>query len=317
MRVGAHKDPARVDLPQYSARALFETITNAVVHRDYSMRGGRIRLSMFSDRVEIQSPGALANSLGIEDLSFRQATRNELLASVLGKTGVGGINGAEERVFIIERRGDGVPIIYRETEQLAGQSPRFGMIGTSELCVILPSAPTAADPAHVQVSVEANGRALAGATVLVLLPNHTYKLTQTDPFGLAAVSLHTTALPLTVFVAAPGHAANVTRNWSPSLSELSVQLEPLSAGGSIIFEDGTGHVPGLKGRLNPIRDTLDRTYLYTSNIAVNEGRPQPVHFAPNEDLSLVDANGTRCLARIVEIRGSCALVQYQFASPAQ
>ena len=62
MRVGAYKDPARVDLPQYSEEALFEAIANAVAHRDYSMHGSRIRLSMFADRVEIQSPGALANS---------------------------------------------------------------------------------------------------------------------------------------------------------------------------------------------------------------------------------------------------------------
>ena len=48
MSVAAHKDPARLDLPQYSERAIFEAVVNAVVHRDYSMRGSRIRLSMFS-----------------------------------------------------------------------------------------------------------------------------------------------------------------------------------------------------------------------------------------------------------------------------
>ena len=57
MRVGAHKMPARIDLPQYSDRAVFEAIVNAVVHRDYSIRGGRIRVSMFADRLEITSPG--------------------------------------------------------------------------------------------------------------------------------------------------------------------------------------------------------------------------------------------------------------------
>ena len=49
MRVAARKDPARVDIPEYSLRALFEALVNAVAHRDYSM-GGRIRFSMFRDR---------------------------------------------------------------------------------------------------------------------------------------------------------------------------------------------------------------------------------------------------------------------------
>ena len=52
-------------MPQYSVNALFEALVNAVVHRDYSIRGSRIRLSMFSDRLELCSPGSLPNSLTI------------------------------------------------------------------------------------------------------------------------------------------------------------------------------------------------------------------------------------------------------------
>ncbi|MCY4277536.1 MAG: putative DNA binding domain-containing protein [Gammaproteobacteria bacterium] len=311
MRIGAHKDPARIDLPQYSVRALFEAITNAVVHRDYSAHGGRIRLSMFADRIEIQSPGALANNIGVEDLPFRQATRNEVLASVLGRTGVGGIKGAEERGFIMERRGDGIPIIRNETKQLAGRLPEFKLIGGSELLVVLPSAPTQPSPALVEVEVSANQSALAGAAVLVLFPNHTWKSATTDSFGRATLGIHTTELPLTVFVAAADHAAHMIRNWLPSSETVSVELDALPDGGSAIFEDKTGHLPGLTGRLNPIRDNLDRTYLYASNIAINEGKPQPVHFALNEDLHLVDSNGVKCLVRIVQILGGCALVQYR------
>ena len=79
--------------------------------------------------------------------------------------------------------------------------------------------------------------------------------------------------------------------------------------------EATGSLPGLKGRLNPKRDTLDRTYLYASNIAINQGEQQPVHFLPGEDLRLTDADGTEMLVRIVDIVGRSALVEYQLFRP--
>ena len=48
MRVGAYKNPARTDLPQYSEKALFEALVNAVAHRDYAIRGSRIRIVLKS-----------------------------------------------------------------------------------------------------------------------------------------------------------------------------------------------------------------------------------------------------------------------------
>ena len=114
MQVAARKDPARSDLPQYSEKALFEALVNAVVHRDYSMRGSKIRLSMFDDRLEIQSPGSLPNNLTVESMASRQSTRNEALTSVLARMPVEGTRGGEDRRYYMERRGDGVLIIQRE-----------------------------------------------------------------------------------------------------------------------------------------------------------------------------------------------------------
>ena len=101
----------------------------------------------------------------------------------------------------------------------------------------------------------------------------------------------------------------------PSRGALTVELEALPEGGSVIFPEATGDLPGLKGRLNPIRDTHDRTYLYASNIAINEGRQQPVHFVPGEDLRLTDADGSGLLVRIVDIVGRSALVGYRPIKP--
>ena len=53
---------------------------NAVAHRDYAKHGSKIRLFLFSDRLELHSPGALANTLTVEEFPYNQATRNELLS---------------------------------------------------------------------------------------------------------------------------------------------------------------------------------------------------------------------------------------------
>ena len=119
---------------------------------------------------------------------------------------------------------------------------------------------------------------------------------------------------MTVFLAAEGYAAHIERDWMPRAQALAVELERLAAGGSVIFPEATGCLPGLRGRVNPIRDTADRTYLYASNIAVNEGQPQPVHFLPGEELRLADADGDELWVRIVEIVGRSALVEYRAAS---
>ena len=46
-------------------------------------------------------------------------------------------------------------------------------------------------------------------------------------------------------------------------------------------------LPGLMGRLNLIRDRYDRTYLYASTIAINEGCQQPVRFESCNFLSVI------------------------------
>ena len=310
MQVAAWKDPARSDLPQYSEKALFEALVNAVAHRDYSMRGSRIRLSMFDDRVEIQSPGALPNNLTVESMASRQSTRNEALTSVLARMPVGGTRGGEERLYYMERRGDGVPIIRRETWNLCAKYPEYTVIDDSEVLLVIPAASQERSPARAVISVRSGGRSLPATDLLLLFPNKTWKQATTDARGEAEIDLHTTRLPMTVFASAPGHAAYLERDWTPSERALAIDLEALPAGGSVIFPEATGHVPGLKGRLNPIRDAHDRTYLYASNLAINGGKQQPVHFIAGETLHLSDAEGTELRVRIIDIVGRSALVEY-------
>ena len=311
MHVTAHKTPARADLPQYSAEAIFEAVVNAAAHRDYSMRGSRIRLSMFHDRLEIQSPGGLPNNLTVDELPHRQATRNELLASLLGRVSAAGVQGAGGRLFLMERRGDGIPRMRRETRALSGRFPTFRLIADTELLVSLPAASQAFSPARAVVTVRSGDRPLPGADVLVLFPNRTWKRAATDEEGRAAVDLHTTSLPMTVFVAAPGQAGHVEHAWRPDRGALAVGLVPLPAGGSIIFPEATGSLPGLAGRLNPVCDPHDRICLYASTIIINEGEPQPVYCLPDAELRLTDADGREMLVRVAAVAGRSALLEYR------
>lgn len=311
MQVAARKEPARVEMPQYSDRALFEALVNAVAHRDYSMQGSRIRLSMFEDRVEIQSPGPLPNNLTVESMATRQATRNETLTSVLGRLPVGGVRGSEARQYFMERRGDGVRIIQGETRALSGQRPEYRLINGSEFCLIVPAANVEPSPALATITVHCAGRPVRGVELLVLFPNKTWREATTDQDGEATVDLYTTDLPMTVFAAASGLAAHVEREWVPARRPLGIELRELPDGGSCIFAEATGNVPGLAGRLNPIRDTHDRTYLYASNIVIDKGRQQPVHFVLGEELRLTDAEGREVLVRIVDIVGRSVLVEYR------
>ncbi len=309
-RISARKDPARSNLPQYSEKALFEALVNAVVHRDYSIKGSQIRLSMFDDRVEIQSPGSLPNNLTVESMAARQSTRNEALTSVLARMPVRGARGGEDRRYYMERRGDGVLIIQRETWELCGKHPEYKIIDDSEVLLVIPAAAHEPSPARAVISVRSSGRPLPGADLLLLYPNKTWKQAAANGQGEAAVDLHTTQLPMTVFASAPGHAAHLEKDWTPGERALAIDLEALAAGGSVIFPEATGQVPKLKGRLNPVRDSHDRTYLYASNIAIDGGRQQPVHFIPGETLQLTDADGTGLSIRIVSIVGRSALVEY-------
>ncbi|MCP5109086.1 MAG: transcriptional regulator [bacterium] len=143
MKIGAVKRPGRIDIPQYSLRAVFEAAANAVAHRDYSIYGSKIRLFMFDDRLELYSPGALPNTLTIESLPLRQATRNELITSLLAKCPVEEENIEFMRQFFMDKRGEGVPIILDKSKKLSGKSPVYRLIDDTELLLtIFPADPS-------------------------------------------------------------------------------------------------------------------------------------------------------------------------------
>ena len=169
-------------------------------------------------------------------------------------------------------------------------------------------------PPTANIEVRRSGEPLDSVDVLALFPNGTWKRATTDIHGDARLELHTMHLPMTVFVAAEGCTAYVEGEWIPAERALTIEIGTLPGGGSVVFAESTGHIPGLSGRLNPILDTSNRTYLYARNIAINEGEQQPVSFVPGEEeMRLTDSDGNEFLVRVVEISGQSALLEYRLA----
>lgn len=142
MRVFATKAPHRIETPQYSMNAVFEAVVNAVAHRDYSIYGSKIRLHLFSDRLEIFSPGVFPNTMTIESISERQSARNELISSLLARCPVNVDAIGSQRTFIMDKRGEGVPIIITESEKLSGRKPEYRLLDDAELMLKIFAAPS-------------------------------------------------------------------------------------------------------------------------------------------------------------------------------
>ncbi|WP_213764028.1 ATP-binding protein [Caballeronia sp. dw_19] len=73
--------------PQIACR---EALINAIVHRNYAIQGRGIEISIFSDRLEIQSPGRLLSTISLDDirtLKGAHESRNPLVARVLREVG--------------------------------------------------------------------------------------------------------------------------------------------------------------------------------------------------------------------------------------
>jgi predicted HTH transcriptional regulator len=137
MRVYAIKAPNRIETPQFSMNAVFEAVVNAIAHRDYSVYGSRIRLHLFADRLEIFSPGTIPNTMTIDSLSERQSSRNELLSSLLARCPMNVNAIGSRRSYIMDKRGEGVPIIISESEELSGRKPEYKLLDDAELMLTI------------------------------------------------------------------------------------------------------------------------------------------------------------------------------------
>ena len=103
------------------------------------MAGARVRLHLFGNRLELYVPGALANTLTPDSMDARQYSRNELIVSLLARCRV-----SEQETLVrshmMDRRGEGVPIILDESREISGRVPEYTLLDDSELRLVIWSA---------------------------------------------------------------------------------------------------------------------------------------------------------------------------------
>ena len=90
------KSLKRENIPEYPADALREAITNAVMHRDWFFEGANVFVEIYTDRIEVVSPGSLPKGMTLADLGHKSIRRNALIADLL------------HRIDFIEKAGTGI-----------------------------------------------------------------------------------------------------------------------------------------------------------------------------------------------------------------
>lgn len=120
----------REDIYEIPIKALREIIANAILHRNYLVHAF-IQVSIFDNRVEIVSPGALYDNLTVEEmLSGYSRLRNPLLADVFRK------------MNIVEQWGTGIQRVIQACESAGLPAPEFLVSGNAvKITITRPTAP--------------------------------------------------------------------------------------------------------------------------------------------------------------------------------
>lgn len=114
MQVGATVNALeREELTEYPRFAVREALINAVAHRDYRIRGRRIEIRMYSDRMEIISPGGLPGYMTLDNLVEEHFSRNPRIVGGLYQWGY------------IEELGLGIDRMIEEMVQAGHPPPQF------------------------------------------------------------------------------------------------------------------------------------------------------------------------------------------------
>ena len=110
------KTGQRTDRTEYPVDAIREAVLNALIHRDYSIytEGTPVQIDMFSDRMEIHSPGCLYGRMSVEQLGYAKPDLRNPALAVMAEM----LTGAENRY-------SGIPTMRRAMAEFNLPEPEF------------------------------------------------------------------------------------------------------------------------------------------------------------------------------------------------
>ena len=154
----------RQDLLEYPEFAYREAIVNAVSHRDYSLEGSFIQVRLFSDRLEVQSPGGLGGHVTVDNIVYEQYTRNPHIVRLM------------EDLGYVERRGLGVDRMIRAMSAAGLEPPEFENRGSSFWVTLKAAKPVLPPPSYDNLDLnERQVQALAQFKAQGRLTNREYQ----------------------------------------------------------------------------------------------------------------------------------------------
>lgn len=77
----------RKELPEYPRFAVREALVNAVCHRDYRLSGRRVEIRLYTDRLEVISPGGLPGYITLDNIVEEHFSRNPRVVNGLFQWG--------------------------------------------------------------------------------------------------------------------------------------------------------------------------------------------------------------------------------------
>lgn len=145
------------------------------------------------------------------------------------------------------------------------------------------------DPNIIKVFVKDNENLpIQNAQLVIIAENGTFLESNSNSEGIGTFSIHTKR-KYTLLIAHREFVGQIIPSFDVN-EDIEIRLQSIPNIGSIIIQS-TGYINGIKGRLNPIKDSSSRMYLYADNIAINGGEGQPAKITIDQNMVLEDCDG--------------------------